>query len=306
VQGVRFSVVITCYNQRDFIRAAVDSALAQRHALKEVIVVDDGSTDGSRELLEQYAGSIELVRFPTNRGAIEARNDGAARAKGEYLVFLDGDDLFTPWALDVYETIVAERSPKIIFGSLRWFEGAIPILKNDDMPSEIEFVDYTNLMMKDRPFGLSASVFVVDRHAFQDVAGWSSGIFHLDLVDIALKLGYSGHTVLICSPFTALYRLHTANSILTIPLFLRNAHRLMDKENAGEYPGGRKHRFERYAWLGGVILFWTKRALRAGLNREALRLVASGSTIVLAAIVCRSIAWIRGRRPVESLELSSA
>src|SRR5215469_10781174 len=96
-QDRRFSIVVTCYNQVDFIGAAVKSALAQNiHLLREVIVVDDGSSDGSRELLESYGESIRYCPLPHNLGAVEARNEGAALASGEYLVFLDGDDLLMP------------------------------------------------------------------------------------------------------------------------------------------------------------------------------------------------------------------
>ena len=86
---IRFSIVITCYNQRHFIQDAVGSALLQRNPSKEIIVVDDGSSDGSVEILQQYGESIQLLKLASNRGALEARNQGAACAKGEYLAFLD-------------------------------------------------------------------------------------------------------------------------------------------------------------------------------------------------------------------------
>lgn len=300
--GTRFSIVITSYNQRDFIRAAADSALSQRHPLKEIIVVDDGSSDGSQEILEQYADSIQLVRFPSNRGAIEARNHGAARAKGEYLVFLDGDDLFMPWALDVYERIIAERHPTTIVSGARWFEGPVPVVRRDDVPKRLEFIEYESLMAGDRQHGWLTGAFVVCRRAFHDAGGWSPGIFHLDLMDLAAKLGYSGKSILICSPRTILYRMHATNSTRFVPPFLRSAHRIMNTERAGQYPGGQWKRFERYAFQGGMIVFWTKRALRAGLYKEALRLAASGRSMILAAVVRRTIARIMGRRPLETLE----
>src|SRR5579883_660559 len=94
----RFSIIVTSHDQRDFIRAAVDSALSQAPELREVIVVDDASSDGSPEILKQYAEKIQFLCLPTNRGAIEARNLGLAQAKGQYIIFLDGDDVLMPWA----------------------------------------------------------------------------------------------------------------------------------------------------------------------------------------------------------------
>jgi len=113
---IRFSIVITSYNQPEFIKDAVDSALVQRTAEKEIIVVDDASTEGTLQILRQYGDAIRLVPLETNQGACVARNCGAAVAAGEYLVFLDGDDALVPWALDVYERIVQAKKPKMILG----------------------------------------------------------------------------------------------------------------------------------------------------------------------------------------------
>jgi glycosyltransferase involved in cell wall biosynthesis len=303
VPVIRFSVVITCYNQRSFIQAAVDSALAQNSRLaKEIIVVDDGSTDGSRQVLEGYRDSVQLLPLPSNRGPIEARNHGATRAQGEYLVFLDGDDVFMPWALEVYERIIADRKPAVILAMTRWFEGPIPTLKAEDVPDKIQFVEYKALLRKDRSAGLSASAYIVDRQAFWSVGGWSEGIFQLDLQDLSAKLGLMP-MVLICSPDTAFYRVHEGNSIHNVPPFVTNLYRLLGKEKAGEYPGGQEHRQDRRAWFGGLIAFWVKRAARAGLYMDAAKLMLTGWAMVLAAVVRRATAVIRGRRPIETMDL---
>src|ERR1022692_2579247 len=100
-----------CYDQRDYIGDAVKSAISQGDQLKEVIVVDDASSDGSPEVLSQYAEAIQVIEFPRNRGAPEVRNRGAASAQGEYLVFLDGDDVLLPWAL----ATLRRKNPSRIF-----------------------------------------------------------------------------------------------------------------------------------------------------------------------------------------------
>ncbi len=302
---VRFSIIITCHNQRDFIGAALESALSQRHPLKQVIVVDDGSIDGSAAILEQHSASIELVNLPRNVGAIEARNRGAAQAAGDYLAFLDGDDLLTPYALEVYDRIVEARSPKVILGERCWFRGEVPPLGAIDQPGAVNFLFYHALMQKDRSSGLSASTLVVERQAFQQVGGWTSGIFHLDLFDLCAKLSPAGPAVLICSPPTAFYRVHGGNSIHYVPPFIKMAHHILARERAGEYPGSGEHRFVRYAWFGGMVTFWTKRAMRAGLYREGMKLAATGMPMILAAMARRSYCWVRGRQPVETLSLQS-
>ena len=86
----RFSVIITSHNQREFIKEAVDSALSLCHKPAEIIVVDDGSRDGSPDILRQYGDAIRLVCLEENQGASAAINQGVRQATGDYLVFLDG------------------------------------------------------------------------------------------------------------------------------------------------------------------------------------------------------------------------
>ena len=135
------SVIIPTYNRAATLRRAVDSVLRQRPLVGarvdtrpaltyEVLVVDDGSTDGSLEVLWEYRDRIQLLTFSQNRGAIAARNHVAGHAQGEYLVFLDGDDILMPWALNVYETLILKRKPKVILGQTVWFTGSVPELKD--------------------------------------------------------------------------------------------------------------------------------------------------------------------------------
>jgi glycosyltransferase involved in cell wall biosynthesis len=301
----RFSIVITCYNQANFIGAAVDSALALRFPSREIIVVDDGSTDASPEVLEAYGDSIRFLRMPQNAGPLAARNLGAAAAQGDYLVFFDGDDVFMPWALNVYESILAARSPKILCGRTSRFSGEVPTVRDEESPHRIEFVTYADFLSKDRPIDFCTSTLIVERAEFGRVGGWTLGIFQLDLQDIALKLGCSGPLALIAEPCTVFYRLHESNSINNVPPFVKMAHRLMARARTSEYPGGPQLRFRRYAWCGGFVFFWVQRARRAGFYKDALVLAVAGSGMIVAAILQRLIQRVAGRRPVETLEMGS-
>ncbi len=91
------SVVIPTFNRRQWISATVESVLAQTFRDLEVIVVDDGSTDGSADMLDEAFGDrIRIERLPSNLGRSTARNVGWALAKGEFVAFLDSDDLWSP------------------------------------------------------------------------------------------------------------------------------------------------------------------------------------------------------------------
>jgi len=91
------SIVIDNFNYERFLADAVESALAQTHADTEVVVVDDGSTDGSRALLERWQGRIRVVLQP-NGGQAAALNAGWEASRGELVLLLDADDRLHPWA----------------------------------------------------------------------------------------------------------------------------------------------------------------------------------------------------------------
>jgi glycosyltransferase involved in cell wall biosynthesis len=89
------AIVIPTYNREDLVAQAIDSALAQTHSRCEVIVVDDGSTDRTQEVLARYAGRIVAIR-QENKGLAGARNTGIRAASMEFVGFLDSDDLWEP------------------------------------------------------------------------------------------------------------------------------------------------------------------------------------------------------------------
>src|SRR5690242_12522755 len=86
------SVIIPTFNRAALVTQAIDSALSQTHAPDEIVVVDDGSTDATPELLAQYGPTIRVVR-QENRGRSAARNAGIQNSRGDLILFLDSDDV---------------------------------------------------------------------------------------------------------------------------------------------------------------------------------------------------------------------
>lgn len=95
---VQISVVLTVYNMRECLEKCLDSLVAQTFRAFELVVVDDGSTDGSADIALSYESSFEQFAMVTqcNAGPAAARNAGMAAAHGEYILMLDSDDLFEP------------------------------------------------------------------------------------------------------------------------------------------------------------------------------------------------------------------
>jgi glycosyltransferase involved in cell wall biosynthesis len=95
VNPVSVSLVIPCFNRADLIKETIDSALHQTQPFTEIIIVDDGSTDNTAEVLELYGDLIKVVKL-TKCGVQAARNAGVAEACGQYITFCDSDDLLEP------------------------------------------------------------------------------------------------------------------------------------------------------------------------------------------------------------------
>jgi len=96
------SVVIPTYNRIECIEKAIRSALAQTYRHLEVIIIDDGSTDGTASVVKQYLGTKKVKYiFQDNRGPAAARNRGMVEARGAWIAFLDSDDEWFPWKLEV-------------------------------------------------------------------------------------------------------------------------------------------------------------------------------------------------------------
>ena len=102
----RVSVIIPTYNRIDLVTETVDSALNQSLVDREVIVVDDGSTDGTREHLAACFGDRIRILCQTNHGRSAARNRGIVESRGEFVVFLDSDDLLKPDALMIQSSFL--------------------------------------------------------------------------------------------------------------------------------------------------------------------------------------------------------
>jgi glycosyltransferase involved in cell wall biosynthesis len=297
------SVVIACYNHEAFVRETVESVLSQDFPGKEIIVVDDGSRDGTPEVLSTFGAAITFARFPVNRGAGAARNHGSSLAKGKYLVFLDGDDALLPRTLEIYGRLVTARHPTLLLGRSAQCYGKLP--PPPDPPREVHFVEYADFLAKDRPWIYNTSSLVVERAPFLAAGGWSEDIFYQDIQDLLNKLCIAGPTLLVLSPDTVWYRMHTTNAVRRIQPFIEGIYTLLRKAKSGAYPGGRQQRLRRDIWFGGLIFYWMREAISTGFYREGFALLAAKWWLILLAAVRRGFVRITGRRPVETLLLEN-
>lgn len=119
------SVIITVYNRIEYISEAIESVLRQRYKNYEIIVVDDGSTIGVKQVLEPYSDKIEY-QYQEHKRAAAARNSGIKHSSGKYLAFLDDDDLFEPQKLEIQVPIL-ENNPEVglVYSENYFFETTV-------------------------------------------------------------------------------------------------------------------------------------------------------------------------------------
>jgi glycosyltransferase involved in cell wall biosynthesis len=106
---MRFSIITVAYNQAAYVRSAIESVLSQNYPDLEYIVVDPGSTDGTREIIEEYRDRITRIVYRPDRGAAEGLNNGFAEVSGEVFGFLNSDDILLPGALEKVARVFAEK-----------------------------------------------------------------------------------------------------------------------------------------------------------------------------------------------------
>ena len=265
---MRFSVIIPTYNRQELLRQALDSVWAQTFTDYEVIVVDDGSADGTLDYLNSLGDRVQVLR-QANQGPGAARNLGLSIARGDYIAFLDSDDLWFPWSLTIYARVIEQNgAPSFIAGKPKVFLdyadlGSIA----EELLDLLKFQDYLASGDEWRWFGVSS--FVVNRQALLHVGGFTNDRVNGEDADLALRLGVSSGFVQICSPPTFGYRSHTGNITKDTQKSLAGFRRMIQEEQSGNYPGGPARSCERWRIITRHVRPTMVSCLQQRMNREA-------------------------------------
>jgi len=199
------SIVIANYNYARFLGAAITSALEQTHPALEVVVVDDGSTDDSREVAARYPVRLVTQR---NLGVSAARNRGARETRGKYLVFLDSDDILEPTYVAKCLAALTAARPEVAYAytHVRHFGGENFVWKSQPFDArellERNYVHAASMVRRD-PF-LAVGGFNT---------GWNLGLEDYELWLRMLEQGYTG--VLVPEPLLR-YRRHGPSMLRTL------------------------------------------------------------------------------------------
>lgn len=264
-----FSVVIPTYNRLDFLKETLSSVWAQTHSDYETIVVDDGSTDGTMDYVASFGGRVKVLHQP-NSGPGAARNLGAKQALGDYVAFLDSDDIWFPWSLATFhELIQHHHEPALLCAATVEFQGKVPEIKQASLAGEC-FRDYVETASD--PNFVGSGTLVVKRSVFNGVGGFDEKIFVGEDQDFFFRVGTTTGFVRALSPITLAHRRHLGNMSTSLQALCSAAFELLIRETEGRYPGGKAREKERWQLLSCVLRPVALSCLRAGLKAEAWHL----------------------------------
>ena len=178
---VRFSIIIPLYNKAPYIKKALDSIVSQTFTDWECIIVDDGSTDNSAAVCEEFfvhrtPYTIHLVRQP-NSGVASARNKGVAASKGEYLCFLDADDWWEPTFLEEMDKFIREYPDAGLYGCDYYY---VKNGKKKIYPKDTEgYIDYCKVYTHCGAMPIHPNGAIIPRKIFDEIVGF----------DLSIKMG---------------------------------------------------------------------------------------------------------------------
>lgn len=283
-----FSVIITAYNRENYIRQAIDSVLSQIFSDYELIVVDDGSTDRTQEIVMSYGDKVRYI-WQENQGSEMAYKMGVSQATGEYMAFLDSDDYFLSNALATYYRIIRSLDyPPIIIGAMQRFSSDKDVVTDAGcMDEDIVVYTYRDYLSKDIAIGLAQSRIVMKKTLFEQAQQGTGPPRARNMNDyrLILRAGIYGPCVIATRPITLAYRYHETQSSKNIAKMCQGVLYLIDMVRHGQRNGEQSRLFDRYAYLGGIVNEWIKKAYKSQLRGLALKILAKGWPMVIAALL---------------------
>jgi glycosyltransferase involved in cell wall biosynthesis len=177
------SILIPCYNAEKYVAAAIESALGQTWPNLEVIVVDDGSSDGSLRIAQHFTSKGVQVVSQSNRGASAARNHALAASRGTYIKFLDADDLVHPQLIERQLARMGDSETAVASAEWGRFYRDDPStfqLSSESVWRDMPSLDWlVEAWMNAQPM-MQAALFLVPRRLLDRCGGWNERLTLID------------------------------------------------------------------------------------------------------------------------------
>jgi glycosyltransferase involved in cell wall biosynthesis len=239
------SVILPCYNGEKFLAETIETILAQTYQDFEIVAIDDGSTDGTRDIIAHYT-KVRYI-YQQNQGVAAARNQGLRQVKGNFLVFLDQDDRLLPNAFEIGVNCLREHPEcGFVFGRAQWIKEDGTPYSTIDEPREI--ANYETLLCG---IGIvPPSTIMFPRAVFESIGDFKPALAPADDYDIFLRVARI-YPIYCHNQVVVEYRQHNANqSKKSAKLLIEVSYRTLDaqkefieqhKEYETAYKNGRNH-----------------------------------------------------------------
>jgi len=237
----KISIIIPTYNYAQYICEAIESVLNQTYKDFEIIVVDDGSTDNTKEVIKPYLNKIKYI-YQQNSGPSSARNRGIKEAKGEYIAFLDADDIWLPQKLELQiKFMEKEKEVGLIFSDMILFNEK-GIIKNSFLKQKLFFnklpikpLSSTEKVIYDNVFNallqenfIPTNTVIAKKECFNKVGFFDETLFSVEDRDMWLRIGLFYDIGFINFPLV-LTRFHETNISANQELALKSRLKVMKK-----------------------------------------------------------------------------
>ncbi len=215
--AARVSVVVPLYNHAGYIGPAIESVLAQGAVLRELVVIDDGSTDDSAQVMQGLAARDPRIRFHSqvNQGAHATINTGLRKCTGEFVAILNSDDIYEPGRLDALALrLDAEPDADIAASCIAFMNGQGSAIDNDWYAEALEYrvgCDMGTALVNGN-FLMTTSNFLFRRNLIGQIGEFAALRYTHDL-DFVLRALALGHRVALLEETLLRYRLHGSNTI---------------------------------------------------------------------------------------------
>ena len=175
---MKFSVIIPLYNKAPYVKKALESVCRQTYSDYELIVINDGSTDDSCTIAEEYLRDIDGVNYrlitQENQGVSAARNNGIAKSKGEYVAFLDADDWWEPTFLEKMATLIEDYPDAGLYASNYYYHKDGKNIVKVDIPTG--YFNYPHEYYKNFAMPVTSISVVIPRNIHEETGGFPMGI----------------------------------------------------------------------------------------------------------------------------------